>query len=426
MSTTTRDATPRSSVLFVLGILLVAANLRPALISVGPVLPALRADLGLGATLAGVLTALPLLAFAAVALITPALARRLGAERALVLALALLVVGTAARSVGGTVLVFAATAVLAMGIGTANVLLPVLVRSAVPHQVGLVTSWYVATLTLVAAAAAGLAAPIAAATAGGWRTALGCWTALCLAALVAWLPAARRRAPQRAAPAGQAGRSANPGQAAASVWGSATAWAVAAFFGLQSTIFYSVIAWLPTVLLERGTSATSAGLYLLVYQVAGLLSGLALPLALRRRPDQKMVAAAAAAFSMVGCAGLALAQPGPWTWVWAVSGGIGSGALFTLALTLIALRAADAPAATALSAMAQSCGYLLAAAGPVAVGALHEASGGWTLPLLLLAAVAAAAGVAGLRAGAARTLPERQPGHHLHPGPGPTSTAVGS
>ena len=416
MSTSTRrSATSRSSVLLVAGVLLVAANLRPALTSVGPVLPALRADLGLGATTAGALTALPLVAFAAVALVTPAAARRLGPERTLVLGLVLLLVGTAARSAGGPVVLFAATGVLAVGIGTANVLLPVLVRSALPERVGLVTSWYAATLTLMAAAASGLAVPIATAAAGGWRTALGCWAVLALAAALVWAPAALRRGPVpgRPVPAGTgppdapgapSTEAADPGRRVGGPWRSATAWAVAAYFAVQSAIFYSVVAWLPTVLVDRGAGATGAGLHLLVYQLTGLLSGLALPLALRGRADQRAVAAVSSGFALVGCTGLALSGAGAWTWVWTVVGGVGSGATFTLALTLIALRAADAAGSAALSAMAQSSGYLVAAAGPVVVGVLHETTGGWSLPLLVLALAAGVGALTGQRAGVARTV----------------------
>ena len=408
---TRRPAATRSTVLLVAGILLVAANLRPSLTSVGPVLPELRADLGLGATAAGVLSALPLVAFAAVALLTPALGRAVGTERVLVAGLVLLVAGSALRSLGGGTGLFVGTAVLAVGIGSANVLLPVLVRTTVPHRVGLVTSWYAATLSLMAAAASGLAAPIAAA--GGWRTALGCWALLGVATALVWAPTAVRRgapAPSASpspAPATEAGA---PGTSAASPWRSPVAWAVAVFFALQSATFYSVVSWLPTVLTDRGLGATDAGVHLLAFQLVGLAAGLALPLVLRGRRDERGVAVVAALCGVLGYAALAALPDVTQGWVsaatWAavLGTGVSAGALFTLALTLIALRAADGAGAARLSAMAQSSGYLVGALGPVAVGVLHGATGGWSLALVLLAVLAAGAALSGSRAGLARTV----------------------
>lgn len=404
--TSARRPTTRSTVLVVLGILLVAANLRPALTSVGPVLPGLRADLGVGATAAGVLAALPLVAFAVVALVTPALGRAVGVERALVLGLVLLVAGSALRSLTGEAGLFVGTAVLAVGIGVANVLLPALVRSTVPDRVGLVTSWYAATLTLMAAAASGLSAPIAQATSGGWRTALGVWALLAAVTTLVWAPSAVRR---RSRPAPPAPHGTAPGRTA-SPWRSSAAWAVALYFAFQSAIFYSVVSWLPTVLLDRGLGATSAGLHLLGFQVAGLLSGLALPLALRGRPDERGVSVLAAVCALAGTATLA-ALPDVtslWTaaatWAAVLATGAGIGGMFTLSLTLIALRAADGAGAGALSAMAQSSGYLVGAVGPVAVGALRATTGTWTWSLVLLAALAAVGVLAGRRAGIARTV----------------------
>ena len=405
MSTSTptrRPARSRSTALVVVGVLLVAANLRPALTSVGPVLPELRADLGLGAAAAGVLSALPLVAFAVVALLTPALGRAVGTERVLVGGLALLVAGSALRSLGGQAGLFVGTVVLALGIGSANVLLPVLVRTTVPERVGLVTSWYAATLSLMAAAASGLAAPIAAA--GGWRTALGCWALLGVVTALAWAPAALRRG-RPAPPAAGAG-----GTPPSGPWRSPVAWAVAVFFALQSAIFYSVISWLPTVLVDRGLGATSAGVHLLAFQLVGLLAGLGLPLALRGRRDEHGVAVAAALCGAAGYAGLAALPDGTHGWVaaatWAclLLAGVSAGVLFTLALTLIALRAGDGAGAARLSAMAQSSGYLIGAVGPAAVGALRGATGGWELALVLLAVLAAGAALSGSRAGLARTV----------------------
>ncbi len=384
----------RSVVLLVLGVLLVAANLRPALTSVGPVLPELRVDLGLSAPAAGVLTALPLVAFAAGGLLTPALGRLVGTERSLVAALVLVAVGTAVRSSADQPALFAGTVVLALGIGTVNVLLPAVVKATLPTRVPLVTSWYAATLTLAASLASGVAEPIARASAGGWRTAMGCWGVLAVVTAAAWLPAALRG---RSTPAR---RRAAAGPVSGSPWRSRVAWAGAGYFALQSTVFYSVVAWLPTVMIDRGADPTVAGLLLLTYQLMGLLGGLTVPLLLRGRADQRGAATLASGTSAVGLLGLAL-LPGS-QWLWVVVAGLASGALFTLALSLITQRSVDAARSASLSAMAQSAGYLISAAGPVVVGALHEVTGSWTVPMVLLGAVAAAGVVVARQAGADR------------------------
>lgn len=399
MSSTTAPRPPtrragRSVVLLVLGVLLVAANLRPALTAVGPVLPELRADLGLSAAAAGALTALPLLAFAGGGLVTPALGRRLGTERSLVLALLVLAAGTAVRSATDDLGVFAGTVVLSLGIGAANVLLPAVVKANLPTRVPLVTSWYAATLTLAAASASGIAVPIAQASAGGWRTAIGCWGVLAVVATLAWLPAALRR--RTRPPRGSAAAASVGG----SPWRSRVAWAVAGYFALQSAVFYSVVAWLPTVMIDRGQDPTVAGLFLLTYQLMGFLGGLTVPLLLRGRADQRGVTTLVSGTSAIGLLGLAL-LPGS-ELVWIVVAGLASGALFTLALTLITARSVDAARSASLSAMAQSSGYLVSAAGPIVVGTLHEVTGSWTLPMALLGVLAVGGVVVGRPAGAAR------------------------
>ena len=379
-----------------LGVMAIAANLRPALTAVGPLLPSVREELGLTATVAGSVTALPLLTFAAVSWAAPALSRRLGVELALVAALMVLAAGIVLRSSGGATPLFAGTVVLAAGIGICNVLLPVLVRADLPDRVGVTTSWYTATQSGVSALAAGLAVPIALAVSGGWRTALGWWALVAVATALAWLPAAIRRRPAGGGMArGPARRVVKP-----RVWRSALAWQIAAMMALQSIGFYSVVTWLPTVFLSRGVSPVSSGLCLLVFQLVALGASLTMPLVLRLGSDQRPAAVLAACFYCIGFLGMATAPSASWLWV--VLCGLGSGMSLPLVLTFISLRSPDSEHAASLSSMAQTIGYLGAAAGPVLIGAVNDLTGGWTLPLLLLAAAGAAQIVVGARAGRER------------------------
>jgi MFS transporter, CP family, cyanate transporter len=368
---------PRSSrALLLWGLLVVAANLRPALTGVGPLLDRVQADLGLTPAMAGLLNTLPLLAFAVVSPLVPRLAAGWGPERLLGGALVVLALGIAIRSAPTAIALFAGTVLIGAGIAVGNVLLPSLIKRDFPGRVGLLTSAYACVMGGVAAVASGVAVPISQIAPGGWHTALGGWLVLALAAFVLWLP--QLRTPPPASDAIRRHRL---------PWGSALAWAVTAFMGLQSLGFYVVVTWLPQVFQDNGVSATAAGWLLFLFQAVAVLTSLALPPMLRWARDQRAVATVSSAVVLAGYLGL-LVTPG-WALLWSVVHGLGGGACLVLALAFLSLRAHDPTAAGALSAMAQSIGYLLASAGPVVFGLLHTVSSGWHAPITLMVVAAA-------------------------------------
>ncbi|GAB3854074.1 MFS transporter [Dactylosporangium cerinum] len=380
--------------LLVVGILLIATNLRAALTSVGPVLDDVRADLGLTATAAGVLTALPLLAFAGFSPLAPLVARRLGLERTIGLALAVLAAGIVLRSVPVTGAIWVGTVALGAAIAGFNVLLPSLVKRDFPDRVAQLSGSYSATQSIVAAVASGVAVPIAGDSPGGWRIALGCWVGLTVVAAAFWLPQLRaHRSFAAASLAGAAHRS---------PWRSAIGWQVTLFMGLQSLVFYVMVAWLPTIEQSHGVTATTAGWHLFGYLIAAVAANLAAPHLMRRLSDHRLVALLCAALILIGVGGLLLA-PGAAV-VWLISAGFGAGLSLVLCLSLFSLRAVDHQQAAALSGMAQSIGYLLAASGPVLIGALRDASGGWTLPLTVLCVVIAVMGGFAFQSGRDRVI----------------------
>ncbi|NGO68570.1 CynX/NimT family MFS transporter [Streptomyces boncukensis] len=369
--------------LLVWGLLVVAANLRSPLTGVGPLLERVQTDLGLAPAVAGLLNTLPLLAFAGVAPLVPRLAARWGPERLLGFALAVLTLGIAVRWIPAATGLFAGTVLIGAGIGVGNVLLPSLIKRDFPTRVGLLTCAYATVMGGVAAVASGVAVPVGRSAPGGWHTALGCWIALALVACVLWLP--RMRAPRAAPPPGP-GASPEGARGHRLPWRSPLAWAVTAFMGLQSLGFYVVVTWLPQVFQDSGSSAVAAGWLLFLFQVVAVGTSLVVPAALRWARDQRAVAVAGSAVLLAGYLGL-LAAP-EWALLWSVVLGLGGGASLVLALAFLSLRAQDAAAAGALSAMAQSVGYLLAAAGPVVFGLLHTVGSGWRAPVLLLVAAA--------------------------------------
>ncbi|WP_232662622.1 MFS transporter [Pseudonocardia sp. TRM90224] len=362
--------------LLVWGLLVVAANLRASLTGVGPLLDQVQADLALAPAAAGLLNTVPLLAFAAISPMVPRLAARWGPERLLGGALVVLALGIAVRWVPTTAGLFGGTVLIGGGIAVGNVILPSLIKRDFPTRVGLLTSAYATVMGGVAAVASGVAVPVSQVAPGGWSTALGGWVVFALVAVVLWLPQVRN-APRPATAAAHGHRL---------PWASPLAWAVTAFMGLQSLGFYVVVTWLPQVLQDSGVSAAAAGWLLFVFQAVAVATSLAVPAVLRWARDQRLLAAVSSAILLAGYLGL-LVAPG-WALLWSVVLGLGGGACLVLALAFLSLRAHDAATAGALSAMAQSIGYLLAAVGPVVFGLLHTVSAGWQAPILLMCVAA--------------------------------------
>lgn len=375
--------------LLVAGIVLVALNLRPALASVGPLVADIRLATGLPNTALGLLTTLPLLAFALLSALTPLATRRLGIEGTLGAALLLLTAGILLRTLPSVAWLFAGTALLGVAIALGNVLLPSLIKRDFPTQSGLMTSVYSSAMGLGATVAAGLSVPLAAAL--GWRWALGVWAVPAAVALLTWIPQLRNRTrPQSTRTLPQALRD---------LGGEPLAWQVACFMGLQSLAFYAILAWLPEILQSRGLAPGYAGWMLALSQGTGVLGSFLVPLWAERRADQRRIVWLLGAFEGVSLLGL-LAPGTALVPLWVGLLGFILGGTFGLALLFIVLRTADTETATELSGMAQSIGYLLASVGPAVFGFLHDLAHTWTAPLLFLLGVVGAKLLAGL--GAAR------------------------
>ena len=379
-------------VLLVVGIVLLAVNLRPALTGLTPLIGQIRADTGISYGVAGLLTTLPLLAMGLLSPIASLLAHRFGMERVLLASMLVLAAGILLRSARAVTTLFLGTAVLGAAIAIGNVLLPGLVKREFPERVGLMTSTYSTALAVSAAIAAGASFPLADQVGIGWRASLGSWALLALVAAVAWLPQMRSARPTNASPADSQGVN--------GPWRSALAWQVTLFMGLQSLGYYVVLTWLPEILQEQaGISASLAGWMLALAQAVGIASIFLAPVLAGMRPSQHGVVVVAVALTGAGALGLLVAAETA-TALWVVLLGLGQGACFSLALTFFALRAPDSEHAAALSGMAQTVGYLLAAVGPFLFGLLRDTTHAWTVPLALLFAVAVCLLLTGL--GAAR------------------------
>ncbi|MGW2262285.1 CynX/NimT family MFS transporter [Streptomyces sp. NPDC001780] len=381
---------PALSAGLLIAVLLVAANLRATLTGVGTLLPAIEQDTGLSASAGGVLSTLPLLVFAATSPFVGRASHRFGTTRLLVASLAMLSAGTVVRSLPSIACLFAGTVILSGAIAVGNVLLPTVIRTHVPGpKVHTVSALYVTVMGLVAALSSGISVPLADALPGTWHSALAWGVLVALAALAVWLPRLRGARAE--------GGAQSDGTHAPTPWRSWLAWQVSFFMGLQSLAFYTAVAWLPSILSKQGMSTTTAGWMLFYYQLVALITSMLLPLITRGRHDQRFVAAAG---SLLVAGGFAILLLLPSLAVAACTLlGLGAGVCLVLALSFQSHRASGTSETTALAGMAQSIGYLVAAAGPLLLGILHDTTNSWTGALILLIALSLVMAAAGYGAG---------------------------
>ncbi|SCK30755.1 MFS transporter, CP family, cyanate transporter [Streptomyces sp. WMMB 714] len=423
-------AVPRWVVpLLAAGLLVAALNLRPAIAALGPLLKEVRSDLGMSGAVAGLLTSVPGLCFAVFGSLAPRLARRRGPAPVVLAGMVAITAGLALRPfAGGTVSFLAASALALAGIAVSNVLMPVVVKRWFPGRIGSMTGLYSMGLALGTAGAAAVTVPLTGALGGSWRVGLGAWALLGVLAIIPWAvvlkdPGSRRPAPSPAvrepgrpgAPAaggrsgsgdGTAGRRGGAGSPEGDgrirIRTSRTAWALGGFFGLQASAAYIVLGWLPQIFRDAGVPASSAGLMLAVTMGMGVPLAFVVPRVAARMRHQGPLIAALALCGLTGYAGLWFA-PGAGAWLWALLLGIANCA-FPVALTMISLRSRSSAGVAQLSAFAQSTGYLLSIPGPLLVGVLHDVSGGWRVPLLLMMALLLAQTAVGVLAGRDRVI----------------------
>lgn len=375
--------------LALVGIVLVAFNLRTAVASLSPILAELEREVTLSPAVVGFLGMLPPLCYAVFGIVTPLFAKRLGLEATLIVALAALSVGLLGRGLAGdAVWLVTASAFTFAAIGVGNVLLPPLVKRYFPDRIGLMTAIYVTALSVSTFVPPLIAVPVS--DAADWRISLGMWAVVAAVSIVPWI--ALLVHPRRQAPA-VLPEEAEPGLLRYALR-SPLAWALTIVFAVAGFNAYALFAWLPPMLHDiSGTSPAQAGALLSLYAAMGLPAGLLVPILAARYGRVRLLIAIAVASFVTGYLGLLLVPTfAPWLWV----GLAGAGPLlFPLALVLINLRTRSHSGAVALSGFVQSAGYLIVAIGPLAVGMLHDATDGWTWPLVFLLCSAVPAAIAG-------------------------------
>lgn len=429
---------PRPWALMFAAVCLVAANMRTTIMGVGPLLEQIAVDQDASPAALGALASVPLVAWALISPLAHGLSSRLGLTRAVTWSLLVLLIGTVWRSLpGAPANLWLGTALIGASLAIGNVLLPAVIKREFARRIPLVMGVYSALLSGVSSVAAGLAVPISRLGAEdhelGWRLALLCSGALLPLAIIVWIVAntrSSRRAASTAGPGGKPGAEPDTGSnaipstrrspetdAGRRIWADGVAWLVALYMGAQSAVFFTLAAWIAPIGSSFGRSAVSAGFDVMLYQMLGVGGTMLVPLMFRSRL-RRWWPAILPLFTSTASIGI-VTTPDLMP-LWIVLGGPASGAALSLSLTLMAVRARDANAASALSGMAQSVGYLLAAIGPVLFGWLHEISGDWIVPLGLILVMAALQLAAGIAVGRDRFVLDRPDSRASAPrAPGP-------
>jgi len=361
----------RSLVSTLTALAVVALVLRPQIIAIGPLQPAIQADLDISHSLVGALSAIPILCMGLFAPLGARVARRLGARNALALCAALVVAFGLLRSVAPSpVLIVGLTFGIGLGMGLAGPIMPRVVRRSLPSHPALGTGAYATGLVVGSLVAAALAVELAGPE-GDWRRSLAIMSLAGLVSLVLWLVLAPRDT-------GMGDEVAPPHIA----WSHPAGWVLGLLFGLQSIVFYGVAAWLAAIYVDRGWSEVAAAQLVATFIAASLIGTVTLPLLADRVGTRRGQLIGAASTTLVGLVGLAL-LPDPAV-LWAIVLGVGTGAIFPIVLTLPVDAGGTAGDVAATAARMLLIGYVLSAVGPFLLGFARDVTGDFVTSLWLL------------------------------------------
>lgn len=366
-----------SKAFIIIGIIIVALTLRAPITSVGPLISSIQLDINISGSLAGLLTTLPLIAFAIFSPIAPKISIRIGNELSIFIGLNILIIGMLIRSTGGTVsFLIAGTFLIGIGIATCNVLLPSIIKNYFPNKIGLMTSVYTTSMGVCASIASGLSVPFAYGLDFGWQNALFLWAFVPLLAIIVWIPQIQSGGQTKAVGVPLSSTD-------SSLWRSKLAWQITCLMGCQSILFYSLVTWLPAILSHNGISESLAGWMLSIMIISGLPTSFLVPILAIRFANQQVIIFIIGCIYMLGMIGLFIGGNLTILVVCIMFVGLCQGATVSLALTLLGLRTKNSKQAAGLSGMVQSIGYLFAATGPFLIGFLYDTTQSWTFPMIV-------------------------------------------
>lgn len=378
-----------------LGIIFVSFNLRAPITSVGPVINLIQIEYHLTNSMAGFITTVPLLAFAIFSPFVAKINHKFGHGLTMLSGIVLIIIGELVRSYLGVFGLFIGTIFIGIGIAIGNVLIPSVIKHKFKKNVGNIISIYITSMCIFAALGAGISIP--ATNIFGWNTSLSMWVVLALIALLIWLPQLKK----------SEGYNNNDDLAiqeamkSKSIWKSPLAWWVTLYMGTQSLLFYTLIAWVPSIVIFKGLDSNFAGMMVLLFQLVGLPATLLVPIIANKIKHQKLIATIISLNYLFGMIMFLFATTSLGIIISMVFIGIGTGGAISLAIGFITLRTPHAKKAAELSGMSQSAGYLLAAVGPIFMGLLYDITKSWTSSIILLIVAIILLTIFGLKAGRA-------------------------
>lgn len=361
--------------LLLIGIMLIATNLRAPLTSVSPLLSLISEELGLSLAVSGMLTTIPLLAFAIFSIVAPITERKFGIERVIFASLLVLAVGIIIRSSGNSIGLFAGTILIGIAIAHCNVLIPSLVKRDFMQHSGVVTGLYSVTMNIFGALGSGLTLPLANKLNLGWQGSLRVWAVMCAVALFIWLPQLKNKTIIKISQQATSKKS---------LFRSSLAWKISLLMGIQSLMFYTIVTWLPKIIDTKDLPVEAAGSLLAILQIVLVPITFFVSVIASRIRNQVNLAVIGTSMLLIGILALWLGNSLTIMYLTMVLLGVGCGSCFSLAMMFFSLRTRSGAEASQLSGMAQSLGYLLASFGPFVIGALFETTNSWTSSFVLL------------------------------------------
>ncbi|WP_314059385.1 MFS transporter [uncultured Vagococcus sp.] len=379
--------------LLLLGVLIMAANLRVPLTSISPLVSLISKQLNMSLGTTGMITTTPLLAFAVFSTIAPLTERKFGLERVIFVSLLLLAGGIFLRSQGSQWALFSGTIIIGIAIAHCNVLVPSLVKRDFKKNPGLVTGLYSVTMNTFGALASGISLPLVTSFGFTWQQSLGIWGILAILAIVIWSPQLKKHSVIKI----ETGFNEK-----SNLLKSTLAWKISIFMGLQSLFFYVAIAWLPQILLSKGIGEEVSGVMLAVLQLFLVPTTFVVSIIAGRVREQVKLTVLGVSILLMGVLGISLFNSVGLNFVAVSLIGAGCGFCFSLAMMFFNLRTNTASEAAQLSGMAQSIGYFLASTGPFLFGLMYEMNHSWSstyLTLILLCLILLVVGIASAREG---------------------------
>ena len=363
------------NILILLGILFVSFNLRAPITAVGSVVELIQSDFGLTNTAAGFITTLPLIAFAIISPFVSGLSGKIGHARTMLLGLLFILAGELIRSYTGVAGLFIGTAVIGIGIAIGNVIIPGIIKLYFPERIGHVTSIYTSGMCIFAAVGAGVSVPLAKGLNLGWKHTLCVWFFLTLLTIFIWLPQIREKHVAKA--------DEKKKEEISSIWKSPLAWWVTLYMGTQSLLFYSLVAWLPTIVMSKDLTQEFAGNMALLFQLMAIPATLILPTLCDKVKNQRILIYVVCMIYAVGMTIFFLGHSQIFMVIAVILMSLGMGGSISLSIAFISLRTPNASRAAQLSGMSQSAGYLFAALGPIVTGLIYDIHSTWTIPVVI-------------------------------------------